>query len=231
MTAAPAPAPRRPRPTIRELRHELAAVAADVPRFATAPLYRHWHQRWGATDDELAAAMPGDDLVQDVAYLATRAITIDAPRATVWPWLVQVGCLRGGFYANDLLDNLGHPSTTRVLPEFQHLETGQWVPMSPTPSDTTAFRVAGFEENSWLLWQQPLSTWSWTLGALPRDMTRLVTRLRIHLDWSHPAISMFSVVLNELGDFPMMRRMLLGIRDRAEDDFWAPLDAGGPHAG
>ena len=62
-------------------------------------------------------------------------------------------------------------------------------------------------------------------------MTRLVTRLRIHLDWSHPAISLFSVVLNEFGDFPMMRRMLLGIRDRAEDDFWAPIDAGGPHAG
>jgi hypothetical protein len=103
--------------------------------------------------------------------------------------------------------------------------------MSPTPSDTTAFRVAGFEENSWLLWQQPLSTWSWTLDALPRDMTRLVTRLRIHLDWSHPAISLFSVVLNEFGDFPMMRRMLLGIRDRAEDDFWAPIGAGGPHAG
>ena len=175
--------------------------------------------------------MPGDDLIEDVAYLATRAITIDAPRARVWPWLVQVGCLRAGFYANDLLDNMGHPSATRVLAEFQHLETGQWVPMSPTPSDTTAFTVAGFEENSWLLWQQPLSTWSWTLGALPRDMTRLVTRLRIHLDWSHPAISLFSVVLNEFGDFPMMRRMLLGIRDRAEDDFWAPIGAGGPHAG
>jgi hypothetical protein len=195
---------------------ELRAVAADLPRFATSPLYRRWHQRWGATDDEVGASMPGDDLIDDVAYLATRAITIEAPPEAVWPWLVQVGCLKAGFYADDLLDNLGHPSATTLLPELQHLEIGQWVPMSPTPSDTTAFKVAGFEPNRWLLWHQPLSTWCWTLTRLPDARTRLVTRLRIHLDWSRPAISLFSVVLNEFGDFPMMRRMLLGIRDRAE---------------
>jgi hypothetical protein len=217
MTQTPALAARRPVPTLRELAHEIGAVAADLPRFATAPLYRRWHQRWGATDAELAAPMPGDDLIDDVAYLATRAITIDAPPADVWPWLVQVGCLRAGFYANDLLDNLGHPSAHRILPEYQSLEIGQWVPMSPTPSDTTAFKVAGFEPAQWLLWHQPLSTWSWTLTELPGTRTRLVTRLRIHVDWRHPAISLLSVVLNEFGDFPMMRRMLLGIRDRAEN--------------
>ena len=207
---------RRTRPTLAEFGREIRAVAADLPRFATAPMYRRWHQHWGATDDEIRAAMPGDDLIDDVAYLATRAITIDAPPEAVWPWLVQVGCLRGGFYADDLLDNLGHPSAKTLLPEFQHLEIGQWVPMSPTPSDTTAFKVAGFERNRWLLWHQPLSTWSWTLTGLPGARTRLVTRLRIHLDWHHPSISLFSVVLNEFGDFPMMRRMLLGIRERVE---------------
>lgn len=207
---------RRPRPSVRELATELRAVAGDLPRFATAPLYRRWHQRWGATDDEVRQAMPGDDLIDEVAYLATRAITIGAPPEAVWPWLVQVGCLRAGFYADDLLDNLGHPSARTLLPAFQELEIGQWVPMSPTPSDTTAFKVAGFEPHRWLLWHQPLSTWSWTLTELPGGRTRLVTRLRIHLDWRHPAISLFSVVLNEFGDFPMMRRMLLGIRERAE---------------
>ena len=215
---------RRPRPTVRQLAHEVADVVLDLPRYTTAPLYRRWHQRWGATDEEVAAAMPGDDLIDDVAYLATRAITIDAPPAAVWPWLVQVGCLRAGYYANDLLDNLAHPSADRILPEFQHLEVGQWIPMSPTPSDTTAFKVAGFEENRWLLWQQPLSTWSWTLTELPDGHTRLVTRLRIHLDWHHPAMSLFSVVLNEFGDFPMMRRMLLGIRARAEHKAEQRLD-------
>ena len=207
---------RRPRPSTREFAREIGAVAADLPRFATAPLYRRWHQRWGASDEELAAPMPGDDIIDEVAYLTTRAITIDAPPAAIWPWLVQVGCLRGGFYADDLLDNLGHPSARQILPEFQHLQIGQWVPMSPTPTDTTAFKVAAFEVNRWLLWQQPLSTWSWTLTELPGSRTRLVTRLRIHLEWSHPAVSLFSLVLNEFGDFPMMRRMLLGIRDRAQ---------------
>jgi hypothetical protein len=216
MAQTATPAQRRPRPTARELAHEVGAVIADLPRFAAAPLYRSRHQRWGATDDEVAAAMPGDGLIGDVAYLATRAITIDAPPAAVWPWLVQVGCLRAGYYADDLLDNLGHPSAHEILPEFQQLEIGQWVPMSPTPNDTTAFKVAGFEVNRWLLWQQPLSTWSWTLTELPGGKTRLVTRLRIRLDWKHRAVSLFSVVLNEFGDFPMMRRMLLGIRDRAE---------------
>jgi hypothetical protein len=160
--------------------------------------------------------MPGDAIIEDPAYVATRAITIAAPPTRVWPWLVQVGCLQAGFYAHDLLDNLGHPSSRVILPEFQHLEVGQWVPMSPTPSDTTAFKVADFEENRWLLWQQPLSTWSWRLTPLSGDRTRLVTRLRIALDWRHRGISLFSLVLNEFGDFPMMRRMLLGIRERAE---------------
>ncbi len=215
MTIPSAP-PRRPRPTPRELAVEVRAVAADLPRFATAPLYRRWHRRWGATDAEVAAPMPGDDLIKQTAYCATRAITIDAAPETVWPWLVQVGCLQAGFYADDLLDNLGHPSARTILPQFQQIRIGQWVPMSPTPTDTTAFKVAGFEPNRWLLWHQPLSTWSWQLGGRPDGRTRLVTRLRGQLDWRHPAISLLSVALNEFGDFPMMRRMLLGIRHRAE---------------
>ena len=112
MTANPV-AKRRPRPTLSEVAHEVGAVVADLPRFASAPLYRRHHQRWGATDEEVRASMPGDELISDVAYLATRAITIDAPPEAVWPWLVQVGCLKAGYYANDLLDNLGHRARVR----------------------------------------------------------------------------------------------------------------------
>jgi hypothetical protein len=211
-----APAPRRPRPSAGELLHEIHGVITDIPRFATAPLYRRRHLRWGATDDEVRASMPGDEVITHPKYLATRAITINAPPPEVWPWLVQVGTLRAGFYANDLLDNLGHPSSWTILPEFQRLEISQWVPMSPTPSDTTAFKVAGFEVDRWLLWRQPLSTWSLLLTPTPVSSTRLVTRLRTDVDWHHPAISTLTTVLNEFGDYPMMRRMLLGIRERAE---------------
>jgi hypothetical protein len=210
------PTQRRVRPTGSELAHEGVAVLADVPRFAAAPLYRRWHRKWGATLEEIAAHMPGDDLVPRAQYRCTRAVTIHAKPEAIWPWLVQVGCLRAGFYADDLLDNWGHPSAREILPEFQKLEVGHWVPMAPEPTDTTAFKVADFETCQWLLWEQPVSTWAWRLTEGPEGTTRVVTRLRIFYDWRNPALAVFSVLLNEFGDFPMMRRMLLGIKERAE---------------
>lgn len=207
-----------PRPTTtRQLGRELCAVVADVPRFIGAPVFRRRHLQWGATPAELAAAMPGDGMISDAQYRTTRAITINAPPEAVWPWLVQVGCLRAGFYSNDLLDNLAHPSATSVIPDLQHLRMGQWVPMSPgQPSDRTAFTVASFVENESLLWAKPDSTWSWRLTELPGGRTRLVTRVRARYDWSRPFDAVLGVLLMELGDFAMMRRMLHGIKQRAE---------------
>ena len=202
--------------TKRQLAREIVNVLEDLPRFATAPLYRHWHQRWGATRDEVVAPMAGDDLIVGAQYRATRAITIDAAPEAVWPWLVQVGCLRAGWYSNDLLDNLAHPSAEELIPELQDLHIGQWVPMSPTPSETTAFKVASFEPHRSLVWEQPVSTWVWTLTAVGEGQTRLVTRLRIRYEWRRPASALLSLLLNEFGDFPMMRRMLVGIKRRAE---------------
>jgi hypothetical protein len=70
------PAPRWPRPTTAELLHEIRSVVTDLPRFATAPLYRRRHLRWGATDDEVRASMPGDEVITNPKYVATRAITV-----------------------------------------------------------------------------------------------------------------------------------------------------------
>ena len=150
-------------------------------------------------------------------FRCTRAITIQATPALIWPWLVQVGCLRAGFYSNDLLDNLGHPSARTILPELQQLEIGQWMPMSPTaPTDVTAFRVEGFEVNEWLLWRKPDSTWVWKLTDAGDGTTRLVTRAHAVYQWKHPLMATLGVALMECGDFAMMRRMLLGIKERAE---------------
>jgi hypothetical protein len=77
--------------------------------------------------------MPGDDLITNPKYLATRAVTIDAPPSAVWPWLVQVGCLRAGFYAHDLLDNLGHPSSWTILPEFSGSRSANGYQCHPHP--------------------------------------------------------------------------------------------------
>lgn len=205
-----------PAPTPWQLLGEVADVVKSVPIFLTAPLYRRWHQRWGATDAEVAAAMPGDHMVSECQYVITRAITIDAPRELVWPWLAQVGFGKAGFYANDLLDNAGHRSAEHILPNLQEPKIGDWVPMFTKVNDTTAFRIEALERNNYLLWVKPDSTWVWMLTPTANGGTRLVTRLRILYRWHSPGEALFSILLNEFGDFAMMRRMLLGIRKRAE---------------
>ena len=204
--------------TRRVLLAEIGDVVRDLPAFLTAPLYRRWHRHWGATPAEIADALPGDELLPSAQFQTTRAITIDAPPHAVWPWLVQVGCLRAGWYSNDLLDNLGQPSATTIVPELQHLEVGQWVPMSPspTPSDRTALKVHSFEVNKWLLWNKPDSTWVWRLTPTTDGGTRLVTRIHAAYDWRQPLTALLGVLLMEFGDFAMQRRMLRGIKVRAE---------------
>src|SRR4051812_48031063 len=201
-----------PQPTAADLARQGHDAIADLPRFLAAPLLRPWHRRWGATDAEVAAAMPGDDRVPRAQLRCTRAITIAAPPAEVWPWLVQVGCLRAGWYADDLLDNLAHPSARQIVPELQNLQAGRWLPMAPQPTETTAFVVDSFQAPDWMLWRTPTSTWAWRLEPLPDGRTRLISRLRFAYDWRHPG----GIALMELGDWPMMRRMLRGLRERAE---------------
>jgi hypothetical protein len=195
---------------------QLRDVLVDLPVFATSPAYRRWHLRWGATRTEVAQAMPGDDMVSNPSYLSTRAITIDAPPERVWPWLVQVGCRRAGFYSNDLIDNLGQPSARSIVPGLQKLERGQYVPMSPSPTPDTAFTVTSYLVPDRLLWSKCDSTWAWQLSAIGSGGTRLVTRIRAVYDWRRPAQALTGLVLMEFGDFAMMRRMLRGVKQRAE---------------
>jgi hypothetical protein len=200
-----------------ELSHGLGEIAAASPLFLFAPLYRHWHLRWGATDAEVAAPMPGDELVSHPSFNTTRAITIDAPPENVWPWLVQIGYGRAGFYSYDLFDNAGHPSADHILPEHQHPQIGDWVPMAAKVNETTAFKIKAFEPNRYLLWEKPHSTWAWKLEPVDGGRTRLITRLKDHYSWrADPANALLSVILFEFGDFPMMRKLLLGVKRRAE---------------
>lgn len=196
-------------------RATLDALGA-LPLFLRTPLHRRQHLRWGATDSEVVAHMPGDELVPRTSFNATRAITIDAPPELVWPWIVQMGYRRAGFYTYALLDNAGYESARTVLEEYQHPRVGDWMPMAGVVSEATAFRFAAFEPDEWLLWAKPDSTWSWLLTALPGGRTRLVTRLRQRYPWESPATAVFTLLLLEFGDFPMMRRMLIGIKTRAE---------------
>lgn len=199
----------------RAMLAEVGDTAAALPLLLTAPLYRRWHLRWGATSAETQAAMPGDDLVPLSHFTATRAITIDAPPAEVWPWLVQVGFGRAGFYSYDLLDNLGEPSATRILPQWQQAGVGDLAaPMTGHPTPQTSFRIAIAEPGARLVWAKPDSTWAWTLTPLAPGRTRLVTRLKQRYRPSPAAL--LTIILAEFGDFAMMRKMLLGIKTRAE---------------
>jgi hypothetical protein len=200
----------------RRIGRAILDAMTGVPLFVAAPLIRHWHVRWGATDEEVSGSMPGDKIVPKAHFNATRAITVDASPERVWPWIVQMGYRRAGFYTYALLDNAGYDSADRILPEYQDPKIGDWMPMSKKVNETTAFKVKAFEPNGWLLWEKPDSTWSWKLVALDSGGTRLITRLKQRYAWEKPASAISALVLLEFGDFPMIRRVLKGIKARAE---------------
>jgi len=95
----------------------VAAIGPVALISAHAAVVRPWSRRWGATDDEVRRAMPGDGVVLNAGYVATRAVTIKAPPEQVWPWLVQIGSGRAGWYSYDRVDNAGRPSARRILAE------------------------------------------------------------------------------------------------------------------
>jgi Polyketide cyclase / dehydrase and lipid transport len=200
----------------RHIGRGILDALSGLPLFATDPIYRHWHTRWGATEEEVHGPMAGDEIVPKAQFNATRAITIEAPPEKVWPWIVQMGYRRAGFYTYALLDNAGYESADHVLEECQTPKLGDWVPMAKKVNATTAFKVKAFETNEWLLWEKPDSTWAWKLIPLERRRTRLISRLKVRYVWRKPGMALFTLVLIEFGDFPMMRRVLKRIKARAE---------------
>lgn len=199
-------------------------TASAVPLWAMAPLVRRWHLRWGATDAELRTGMPGDSIVPRAQFNATRAITIDAPPDRVWPWITQLGYGRAGFYTYDLVDNAGIPSADRIVEEYQQLAIGDLIPMfHELHGLAIAYKVDSFQKDEWMIWvhrpheaEAPDSTWTWRLDRVSNGSTRLVTRMKQDYRWETPGLALFNLVLMEFGDFAMERRMLKGIKERAE---------------
>jgi hypothetical protein len=172
-------------------------------------VYRPWQLNWGATEEEIQRTMAGDEIVPDPTFNATRAVTVNAPAERIWPWIVQMGYRKAGFYSWDILDNDGIPSSERIIPEYQTLKVGDLVPLSAT----AGIRVAALEANTELLLvAQSPTTWTWSWGLYPIDAqrTRLVSRLRLPLRTSSSRlwVDAFEIV--------MMRKCLLGIKRRAE---------------
>jgi hypothetical protein len=192
----------------------LTAVALVAVAFFG--LYRPWHLKWGATREDLARSMPGDEIVTRPAFNATRVVTVDARPEDIWPWIVQIGFGRAGWYSYDLFDNLGRRSSERIVPELQHIEVGDLVPLGP--GEGSGMLVKEFVPNRSMLWwtgKDGQTTWAWGLYPTSGGATRLVTRVRAPFSWRQP-LSAVWILLDELADFPMMRKCLLGIKRRAE---------------
>ena len=176
-----------------------------------------WH-RWGATKEEATRAMPGDDEVKRPMSVSTNAVTVRARAVDIWPWLIQMGYRRGGMYSYDRIDRLlgilDAPSANRIIPEFQHLEVGDVIPMGKPPS----WPVRAIEPNKSLLIviKEPGVdvTWCFMLDEINEEHTRLILRVRTRLTMT--PMLLLSLPIMYPGQYLMIRKMLLGIKQRAE---------------
>jgi hypothetical protein len=191
-----------------------AAIATGAALAVYLLYVRPRHIRWGATDVEVERTMPGDDVVERPNFVATRALTIEATSEEVWPWLVQIGSGRAGFYSYDWIDNAGSPSAREIIQEYQHIEVGDLVPM--LPGTEVGMWVKGFEANRWMLWwdRNGEATWVWGLYPQGAGRTRLISRLRVRYAWT--SLMIIYYLIQDVGDIVMMRKCMLGIKERAE---------------
>jgi hypothetical protein len=195
----------------------LVVAAAVVGSYAVG--IGPWQRRWGATDEEVLATMPGDDRLRPDAPGTTRAITIAAPPGDVFPWLLQIGYGRGGWYSYDWLDNDGRPSLDRIDPSLQGLCVGDRIEMIPGMGPT----VREIVPEDHLLSAGESDTWCLQVRPDGAGGTRLVSRWR--QDWPRTLGTAVWTTLSDPGAFVMERKMLLTLKRHAEAA--APEAAGG----
>jgi hypothetical protein len=226
----------------------LGWLVVRVVAFATS-LYvfflRPWERSWLATAEESSRPLPGDDLVPAAGIDETRAITIDAPPSAIWPWLVQMGYGRAGWYSYDRIDMRG-ASADAVNPDWQHLEVGQMVPTHPAGG----FKVAALEpERSLVLYMDsatvgarkaagaggaeatpaglkaagalgsmamPEFKGTWTFHLEPLGERRTRLLERFRFEAPDQPGSRFARPAMGFGVFLMSRKQMLGLKQRAE---------------
>jgi hypothetical protein len=197
-------------------------IALGTVTVAAAAVLRARQRRWGATDDEVNRTLPGDDLISPVDLTATRAITIHATAAQVWPWIAQLGQGRGGFYSYDFLENLvgcDIHSADRIVPEWQRIDIGAQVKLAPQVALAVALVVparALVLRGGIPMGNTPPPyqfTWAFVLREAANRTSRLVVRERYRYTrrWAPLLVEPVQFV-----SLLMTQRMLRGIKQRAE---------------
>ena len=211
------------------------AAAMSAAAAAYALVLRPRHLRWGATEAETLRPLPGDDLVPAPRVNATHAVTIQARSSNIWPWLAQIGQGRGGFYSYTWIERMigaDIENTDRILPEHQELKAGDTIPFFKGVGPPVALiepgrylvlggKIDAQSEGPFALkgaGPEAYMAFSWLFYLEPagENTTRLIERFR--LDWNQSwqnAVYMHGFL--EPGAFVMERKMLLGIKQRAED--------------
>ena len=194
-----------------------AGLATGLGPLAYPLFFRRWCLTWGARSDEVARKLPGDELLPSAGLVTTRAITINAPPEAVWPWLVQMGSGRGGAYTYDWIENLfglNMRSADRILPQYQDVKIGDELPMGP---GHPVMRVEVLDPQRTLTVRISDMNWVWIFALAPENgTTRLISRNRIVTAGLPPVSRLFYLLFMEPGSLVMERKMLLGIKQRAE---------------
>jgi hypothetical protein len=198
-----------------------AGLAAGLAAVSYRLMLRERCVTWGATRQEAAGALPGDDLMPDADIVTTRAVLINAPPECVWPWIVQIGSSRAGAYSWDWLENLyglDMHSADVILPQFQDVHAGDNFPLASgrgttrteivDPERVIASRIAvpgiGLDLVS-------------TCALLPDGRrTRLLSRNRFRIPATMPLLRRGYSATIEIGGLARDRKILLGIKERAE---------------
>jgi hypothetical protein len=227
----------------------IAAVMAGVGVATYRRVVLPWWKTWGIDERDVGRALSGDDQVPTPSAVDTRSLEIDAPPSEVWPWLVQMGYGRAGWYSYDAIDMAG-VSSRRIVPEWQSLDVGDLVPTHPgggfevriveperalvlyldtalVARQAAAAQVAGTTgpapnvqaTGAFLGATQPTefsASWAFVLEPMEGSRTRLIERFRVRFGDSDKPWTVVTLPAVGFGVFLMMRKQMLGIRDRAQ---------------
>jgi hypothetical protein len=176
-----------------------------------------WIYTWGATPAETAQTYQGDEILTTPIIVWTHAITINAPPARVWPWIIQMGDGRAGFYSYTFIENLvsgsnGYHNASQVVADWQNPSAGQFI-------ITPMLAIKDYKAGEWELASSVIPdlgwTWMWQITPQGSEQTRLQVRMRIQVPPGPAAGPLVKNILH-VGGFVMERAMMTGIKARAE---------------